>query len=186
MLKLFSVVGIALIVFPCCYGHAKDISVDGDKYFENKNQPEIYFKLGNAYHKKGDLEKAVEAFNKATQLKPDYSEAYQRLSEVSMQIEVPEDEMKVCLKKVQKDPNNADAHLRLGLTYYKRNLFDEAKREYETAIGLDPKKAEAYFNLGVLCQDTNTHDKASEMYKKAIEISPGYDRAHFNLGIAYY
>ena len=108
-----------MIVFPCCYGHAKDISVDGDKYFENrqwdkaideykeslsknKNQPEIYFKLGNAYSKKGDLEKAIEAFNKATQLKPDYSEAYQRLSEVSMQIEVPEDELKVCLKEVQK------------------------------------------------------------------------------------
>src|SRR3990172_7915691 len=111
MLKLFSFVGIVLIVFPCCYGHAKDISVVGDKYFENrqwdkaideyeeslsknKNQPEIYFKLGNAYSKKGDLEKAIEVFNKATQLKPDYSEAYQRLSEVSMQIEVPDDEMK--------------------------------------------------------------------------------------------
>ena len=69
MLKLIFVVGIALTVFPCCYGHAKDISVDGDKYFENrqwdkavdeyeeslsknKNQPEIYFKLGNAYYKK--------------------------------------------------------------------------------------------------------------------------------------
>ena len=48
-----------------------------------------------------------------------------------MQIEVPDDEMKVCLKEVQKISNNADAHLRLGLTYYKRNLFDEAKREYE-------------------------------------------------------
>ena len=136
MLKLFFLVGIALIVFPCCYGHAKDLSaVGGDKYFENrqwdkavdeyekllsknKNQPEIYFKLGNAYSKKGDLEKAIEAFNKATQLKPDYSEAYQRLSEVSMQIEVHEDELKVCLKEVQKDPNNADAHLQLGLTYY--------------------------------------------------------------------
>ena len=130
MLKLFSVVGIALIVFPSYYGHAKDLSVDDDKYFENrqwdnaideyekllsknKNQPEIYFKLGNAYSKKGDLKKAVEAFNKATQLKPDYSEAYQKLSELSMQIEVPEDELKVCLKEVQKDPNNADAHLRL-------------------------------------------------------------------------
>src|SRR5574342_1084634 len=99
MLKLFSVVGIALIVFPCCYGYAKDLFVVGDKYFENgqwdeavdeyekllsknKNQPEIYFKLGNAYSKNGDLEKAIEAFNKATQLKPDYSEAYQKLSEV--------------------------------------------------------------------------------------------------------
>ena len=36
MLKLIFVVGIALTVFPCCYGHAKDISVDGDKYFENR------------------------------------------------------------------------------------------------------------------------------------------------------
>src|SRR3989337_4477012 len=127
MLKLISVVGIALIVFICHYGYAKDISVVGDKYFENrqwdkavdeyekllsknKNQPEIYFKLGNAYSKKGDLEKAIEAFNKATQLKPDYSEAYQRLSEVSMQIEVHEDELKVCLKEVQKDPNRSEEH----------------------------------------------------------------------------
>ncbi|HHT9123449.1 MAG TPA: tetratricopeptide repeat protein, partial [Candidatus Wunengus sp. YC63] len=114
MLKLFSIVGIALTLFTCRYGHAKDISVVGDKYFENgqwdkavdeyekllsknKNQPGIYFKLGNAYYKEGNLEKALEAFNKATLLKPDYAEAYQRLSEVSMQIGVPEEELKVCL-----------------------------------------------------------------------------------------
>src|SRR5574337_976065 len=170
MVKRLSMVGIILIVFSQPCGYAKESSMTGDRYFndgrwdesiheyeksleKNRKQPEIYFKLGNAYYKKGNLEKALEAFNIATQLKPDYAEAYQRLSEVSMQIGVHEDELKVCLKEIQKDPNNADTHLLLGLTYYKRNLFDEAKREYETTIGLDTKNAAAYFNLGVLYQD---------------------------------
>lgn len=153
---------------------------------KNKNQPEIFFKLGNAYYKKGDMEKAIEAFTAATQLKPDFLDAYQKLSEVSMQIAVPENEIKVCLKEVQKNPNSADAHFRLGVSYYKCNIFMDAKREYEIAVGLDPKKTEAYFNLGVLYQDLNTYDKAEETYKKAIGISQSYDKAHFNLGIVYY
>lgn len=203
MLKLFSVVGTVFVLLTSHCGYAKDISVSGDKYFEtgqwdkaveeyealiskNSNHPGLYFKLGNAYCKKGDLEKAVEAFHKATLLKPDYAEAYQRLCEVSAQIESPDDELKVCLKELQKNPNDADIHNKLGLIYSRRNLFYEAKREYETAIGLAPKKAEAYFNLGVLYQDVHTHDKAAEMYEKAIAVLPQYDKAHFNLGIAYY
>ncbi len=203
MVKFFYALGIAVAVFVCHCGYASENSVVGDEYFEdgkwdkavdeyenllskNKNQPEILYKLGNAYCKKGELEKAVEAFNKATQLKPDYADAYQRMSEVSMQLEVPADDLKDCIGNVQKDPNNTNAHMKLGMTYYKRNLFDEAKREYETVIGLDPKNTDAYFNLGVLHQDFGSHDKAVEMYKKAVEFSPNHDKAHFNLGIAFY
>lgn len=203
MLKQISIIGTILVVFFYQVGYAKESSLVGDTYFDegrwddaineyekyllkDKKQPEVYFKLGKAYYKKGDFEKAVEAFTIVTELKPDYLEAYQRLSEASMQIAAPENEIDMCLKEVRKNPNNADAHFRLGLSYYKHNNLEDAKREYETAIGLDSNKAEAYFNLGVLYQDFDSQDKAIEMYKKAIEITPNYDTSHFNLGVAYY
>ena len=94
---------------------------------KNKKQPEIYFKLGNAYCEKGDLVKAIESFTAATQLKTDYVEAYQRLCEVSAQVGVPEDELKERLKEMQKNPNDADAHLRLAHCYYKRNFLKMRK-----------------------------------------------------------
>jgi hypothetical protein len=99
-------------------------------------------------YKKGESwKKALELFTIATQLKPDYAEAYQRMSEVSMQIGVPDDELKVCLKAVQKDPHNADAHLQLGMILLiKRNHFWMNQRgEYETTIGLGSKKGEGIF-----------------------------------------
>jgi len=90
-------------------------------------------------YKKGESwKKALELFTIATQLKPDYAEAYQRMSEVSMQIGVPDDELKVCLKAVQKRTLIMQyAHLQLGMIYYKRNHFWMNQRgEYETTIGL--------------------------------------------------
>jgi tetratricopeptide (TPR) repeat protein len=43
---------------------------------EKREKAEEYFDLGNAYYKKGEYDKAIEAFKKAVALKPDYAEAY--------------------------------------------------------------------------------------------------------------
>ena len=99
-----------------------------------------------------------------------------------MQTEVPGEELKVCLKEI---PKSLIMQMRIsywGLTYYKRNLFDEAKERENTKwrLGLTLRRQRGVFLTSrCLCQDTNTHDKASEMYKKAIEISPGYEKSTF-------
>ena len=65
------------------------------RFLKTKNQPEIcFFELGNAYSKrrpgKGDEALLIRLHNLSLII----PEAYQRLSEVSMQIEVPEDGIK--------------------------------------------------------------------------------------------
>lgn len=42
----------------------------------NPGFPETYFNLGVAYEQKEEFEKAIEAFNKSTQLKKDFADAY--------------------------------------------------------------------------------------------------------------
>src|SRR3989304_949265 len=168
MLKLFSVVGIALIVFPCYYGHAKDLSVEGDKYFENrqwdkaideykellsknKNQPEIYFKLGNTYSKKGDLDKAIEALKKA----------------------------------LSQGLNIAKIHYYLGNVYHKMDKMDKAIVEYKQAIEINSKLIAPHYNLGMIYLDKKKTDLAIKEFTKVIFLDHDYANAYLNRAKAY-
>src|SRR5258708_24840503 len=61
----------------------------------------------------------------------------------------------VLKRAIERDPNNAEAHLRLGMAYAALERKPEADESYKKAIELykkrvqsDPKEAEAFFNLG--------------------------------------
>jgi len=62
---------------------------------------------------------------------------------------------KVFQQAIARDPNNAEAHLRLGMTYGALERKPEADEMYKKAVELykkrvqaDPKDGDAYFNLG--------------------------------------
>ncbi len=81
------------------------------------------------------------------------------------------------------DPNNAVAHLNLGVTVEKAGRVAEAVGHYRKVIEIDPTFAEAYNDLGgVLLQEGRAEEAAAE-YQKALQIDPEYANAHSNYGV---
>ncbi len=120
----------------------------------------------------GDSKAAIEAYDAAIRLKPDFATAYARRAEA-----------KYNLKDYEGAVKDFDTSIRLGRDYaidyvnrsvVKKNLrnYKGAIKDCDTAIRLDPQNAEAYFIRGNTRSDVGDHKMAIEDYDTAIHLKP--------------
>ena len=76
-------------------------------------QLHIYL-IANALRIKGDLENAIANYKKATQIYPDYTEAYLNLGNVLMQQDMLDEAIDNYKKVIKINPDYADAFNNLG------------------------------------------------------------------------
>jgi tetratricopeptide (TPR) repeat protein len=127
---------------------------------------------GDAEKVFGNAKNAIEAYDAAVRLMPDFAAAYAKRGSVQYNLRD--------YKAAIKDHNAA---IRLGLDYAaayvnrgvgKRSLRDykAAIEDYDTAIRLDPENVEAYLNRGNTRLDLGDHTAAIEDYSIAIRLKP--------------
>ena len=97
----------------------------------------------------------------------------------------------VLKQAIGQDPNNAEAHLRLGMAYAALERKPEADESYKKAIELykkrvqsDPKDAEAYFNLGEAHSFLHQDEEAARAYRQATRLKPDDEEAFYQLGMS--
>ena len=78
------------------------------------------------------------------------------------------------------DPDNAEAHFRLGLTWRDLQRLDAAAACYRRAIELRPGYVEAHNNLGAVLLALG-QPSARAAVERAIALRPVYPEAYFNL-----
>ena len=82
------------------------------------------------------------------------------------------------------DPDNAAAHLNLGIALAETGRLDEAARHYEESLRLKPGWAEVVNALGNAALDRGDAPQAAAHYAAALRIAPDYPVALNNLGFA--
>jgi len=87
---------------------------------------------------------------------------------------------------IERDKNNAVAHVILGDAYLKQKKGGEAMTAYDRAIQLDDKYALAYLRRGQLYTSSRNYNEAQEALQKAIAIDPNFAPAYRDLGELYY
>jgi tetratricopeptide (TPR) repeat protein len=97
----------------------------------------------------------------------------------------------VLMQAIGQDPNNAEAHLRLGMAFAALEKKTEAEDTYRKAIDLykkrvqsDPKDAEAYFNLGEAHSFLHQDEEAARDYRQATRLKPDDEEAFYQLGMS--
>lgn len=121
----------------------------------NPNDYEVNSILGMSYAEKGDFKKAVEYYQKTTNV-------------------YPKQIILIAMTTIF-SPDDQD---------YRRNFFKTIE-DYKNKIAKDPNNYRAYNNLGYLSFLLRVDPKAEEYYKKSIEIKPDYTQAHYNLAFYY-
>lgn len=58
------------------------------------------------------------------------------------------------------NPNDADAHVQLGLIHLERRQYAEAVRRFETALEIRPEELEAHFHLGRVAREQGRLEEA--------------------------
>ena len=148
------------------------------------NEPLLYNISGVCYKAIGQLGVAVEYFEKALAIKPDYTEVNYNLGLTHQELGQLDAAVESYKKALAVNPNYAEAHNNLGVTLKELGQLDSAVECYEKAITTQPDYAEAHNNLGLAFYELDQVDAAVESYKKALAIKPDYAEVNYNLGNA--
>ena len=143
------------------------------------------FYRGITCQDQGNNEGAIEYYNRAIKLKPDFTEAYNNRGVAYGSKGDFDHEIQDYTKAIELNPNDAEAYYNRGVAYGNRDDFDQAIQEYNKAIDLKPDYAGAYNNRGIAYDNKGDFDQAIQDYTKAIELSPNDAEAYNNRGATY-
>jgi len=157
-----------------------------DESLKLKEYAEAYYNRGLAYTKLNQHEQAMEDYDRAIALNPNFAEAYYNRGNAYAKLNQPERAIKDYDRAIALNPNDAAAYNNRGLAYAELNQLERAIKDYDRAIELNPALAEAYNNRGNAYAKLNQHERAIKDYDKAIELNPNYaTKAYYNRGLAY-
>ena len=155
-----------------------------------------YYLRGKGYlqrfDQEGNVDAAIEMFEKAIEEDPDYapafaelSEAYwQKLNETSDQTWA-EKTISAAKEGVRKNERLAITRIRLGEAFRRTGRLEDAEVELKAGLDLDPLNAQARSGLARVYSSQGRLDEAEALHKQAIELQPRLWSAHNALGVFY-
>lgn len=94
-------------------------------------------------------------------------------------------------KAISLDPDFADAHLKLAMSYEVLGKRNEAEEEYKKAaeayqkyVRHNQKDAKAYFNMGLAYNRLSKPDEAVKAFRLAAKLDAESSDTHYELGVA--
>ncbi|MGB5346571.1 MAG: tetratricopeptide repeat protein [Woeseia sp.] len=168
-----------------------------ERYTSSPAAYELYLKgryLWNQRTNQG-YRKAVELFQQAIDLDPNFARAYAGLADAQAFLEVPgvaparqyEIALGVLRKALEIDDSLGEAHASMGLLLQNKDWdFAGAAKEYQRAIDQMPSYASAYHWYGELLVQLRQFDEAFELYRQAAVLDPLSPAISSDAGLAWY
>jgi len=127
---------------------------------------------GACYASLGQLDIAVQNYEKAISIKPDYAKAYYNLGNALQELGKLHDSVKSYKNSTALEPKNAQAHNNLAIVLRELNQLEAAEKSCRKAIVLNPEYAEAYSSLSIILYANGNLNSALESIEKAYSINP--------------
>jgi tetratricopeptide (TPR) repeat protein len=135
-------------------------------------RPEAQANLGSLYGARGEMDKALAAFNTAIDLNPAYVPAYVNLADL---YRTQEDERKadsVLRRALKIAPESAAVHHALGLSLIRQQRTDEAVNELQQAATLNPNNMRYVYVYAVALNSTGKPEQAVMVLQGAHNSQP--------------
>jgi adenylate cyclase len=136
--------------------------------------------------------KAIEMFERAIELDPEYALAYVALGAAhhrdfsfgwNRDPRTLEQAFEFARKAISLDDSSSLAHALLANVYIQKGEFEKAIFQAERALSLDPNSADAYLTMGNILRSVGRSEEAVEAIKKAMQLDPHY-YAYYNTDLA--
>ena len=88
------------------------------------------YEEGIKQFKQGQLEEAIESFNKATEIDTTMTDAYEKMALIYSRLGRVNEAINAFKKVVELNPNDAEEYLNLGTLYAKKRMADDAIRAF--------------------------------------------------------
>ena len=140
---------------------------------------------GLAYGKLGEQRRAISDYNRAVEINPNYSEAYNNRGIAYGKLGDQRQAIPDFDRAIAIDPKSAEVYNNRGVTYDKLGDHRRAIADYDRAVEINPEYPEAYNNRGGAYGALGDQRRAIADYDRAIGLSPKQAEIYYNRGIAY-
>jgi tetratricopeptide (TPR) repeat protein len=145
------------------------------------SNPDLFLTKGSALNLLGDVERAIEAFEKALDMDLDEEDetlynigvSFGQAGEHQLAIEYLE-------RAIQHNPKNEMVLYELGYFCDREGLFDKSIEYYNRYLDIDPFNHSVWYNLGITFNRLEQYDKAIDAYDFALALNDEFIHALFN------
>ena len=135
-------------------------------------------------HQKGDLDAAIDGYNRSLFLNPQVSDVYNNLG-VALRAQGKLQAAVACYRRsLGLRPGNASVFSNMGNALREMGRFQTAVAMHQQAVKLAPNNPEAYYNLGLVLRDLNQLDQALACFSKTMSLNPDHAECHWDKALA--
>jgi tetratricopeptide (TPR) repeat protein len=147
---------------------------------------QAHYDLGRLYEFLQQWSQAAEMFQAAADRNPVVGLDYLLQTIVHMYLSLPDFDKAVqaATKRVEINPNNAEAHRALGDLLLRQGQNDEALTELLAALLINPRDADAFSGMAQVYLRTARFAEAEEAARRALDLDPMQKAARYALAIA--
>lgn len=136
----------------------------------NPSSPRAHFILGKLDAEDGDLESALERFERSVALEPDYLPGWQEAGTTLARLGRYEEAIERFRTALAIRPDLPLSQYNLGLALQRLGRYEEAERAVRRAVRLAPDHAAAWATLGHLAMQTGRPEDAVAAYRRAVAL----------------
>jgi tetratricopeptide (TPR) repeat protein len=156
-----------------------------------------FYILGRGYlaelHRKGNIDFAIQQFEKAVNEDSSYAlayaglgEAYWRKYELTKDLQWTGKATGCCIRAVELNSQLPQVRMTLALIYAGTGKYEEAVSAYQAILEKDASNVDAQRGLAGTYKSWEKYDEAEKAYRRAIDLKPSYWAGHLDLGGFYF
>ncbi|MCS6959095.1 MAG: tetratricopeptide repeat protein [Pseudanabaenaceae cyanobacterium SKYGB_i_bin29] len=115
----------------------------------SRENPDVMLQWGNDLYNQGDLDSALQYYQRCLELDPDFLQAKYNMATTLLDLDRPQEAFPIFEEIVKIQPDHADAWNSLGRICARYREWDRAIAFYEKAVSIQPDQATAHWHLGI-------------------------------------
>ena len=142
--------------------------------------------LGLALSKQGKVDEAIEHYNEAVAIRPDWPEAYYNLGTMLAKRGDTDEAIEAYKEALRLNPEFTAAKVNLAVELIRVGRTEEALQLGQGGSDSAPEAADLHYNMGCLAMREGRHDDAIKEFQAAVRLRPDFGVAHNNLAVEYF
>ncbi len=136
------------------------------------SSPNTHNNLGDMYGRHGDKQRALQEFQKAIEIKPNYGDAYHNLANTYMELGQVDKALENYQNALKYNPALWQSYQNIASIYFQEKKYDLALDNLQKAIQLNPQSLNLRLNLGIVYLLMGNKEQAKAVFNLILSVDP--------------